>query len=436
MALFNAFPFTNFHELNMDWLIKKVKEIDSAFPEGLVGISKGGTGADTAAGARENLEIAGDTVPFTSAIPGQSISDYVGDIQTTLANLSDALAENLNYKIYRSVTSLPNITAGTATILGCWYAMSPGEILIAPHTDFAPAEIPSSYGVVFMVRAAATNGMVRYFGNRSYEMALVSNVPDGVWRQLRQNSDIVPIESGGTGANNAEDARANLGIDFSGTVLSVCNQGADSAGNVPLKYTDLVNNYESVVDLGLPASGSTISAIWNLLPVNSRMLFPASQTSDAPTDNDGGYIEIVKTSDGGYIVYRSKTNSPGDARMYLGTGGAPSGTWVPLKNVANLVSYTNDMLTEDYSNIMSDGHMVIINIAGSLPALTRNQNYTIMHFPIEYAPRYGTQCFGALAGNKGAVLGASALDAGIVNVWVGNTDLPLQFYRGSIVYYL
>lgn len=335
MALFNNFPWTNFHELNLDWLIRKVKEIDAAFPEGLVGISKGGTGADNAADARTNLEIAGDTIPFESTIPDQSISEYVGIINDNLNDIADEIAENLNYKIYRSVSSLPNITTGTATILNCWYAMSAGEILIAPHTDFAPSEIPSNYGVVFMVRAAATNGMVRYFGNRTYEMPLVSNAPDGIWRQLRQNSDIIPVESGGTGANNAEDARANLGIDFSGTVLSVCNVGADSAGNIPLKSTDLTNNYESVVDLGLPATGSTISAIWNLLPVNSKIVFPATQTSNAPENANDGYIEMIKGNSGGYILYRSNTNTPGDFRMYLDSDNAPTGTWVTIGGGAN-----------------------------------------------------------------------------------------------------
>ena len=29
MGVFNNFPYTNIHELNLDWLIKKVKELDS-----------------------------------------------------------------------------------------------------------------------------------------------------------------------------------------------------------------------------------------------------------------------------------------------------------------------------------------------------------------------------------------------------------------------
>lgn len=325
MALFNNFPWTNFHELNLDWIIKKVKEIDAAFPEGLVGVSKGGTGADNAADARTNLEIAGDTIPFESAIPGQSISEYVGIISDNLANIADELTENLNYKIFRSVSSLPNITAGTATIVSCWYAMSPGEILIAPHTDFAPAEIPSSYGVVFIVRAANTNGMVRYFGNRTYEMPLVSNVPDGVWRQLRQSGDIVPIESGGTGANNAADARTNLGIDFSGTVLSVAGVGADTAGNVPLKLDNLV--YNSISELGL-ASGSTLSAVWTALPNNSLLIANASEISNPPVNNSGS-LEIYKgtSSVPGFIRFHGKESATGDYAMYLNASGAPSGTW-------------------------------------------------------------------------------------------------------------
>ena len=55
MPLYENFPYTNFHELNLDWLVKKVAKLEAAFPEGTVGIPKGGTGADNAAQARQNL---------------------------------------------------------------------------------------------------------------------------------------------------------------------------------------------------------------------------------------------------------------------------------------------------------------------------------------------------------------------------------------------
>lgn len=35
MALFDNFPYANFHEMNLDWIIAKVKELDSEFNETL-----------------------------------------------------------------------------------------------------------------------------------------------------------------------------------------------------------------------------------------------------------------------------------------------------------------------------------------------------------------------------------------------------------------
>ena len=31
MAFWNNFPFTNFHELNLDWIISKVKNLETGF---------------------------------------------------------------------------------------------------------------------------------------------------------------------------------------------------------------------------------------------------------------------------------------------------------------------------------------------------------------------------------------------------------------------
>lgn len=35
MAVLENFPYTNFHEMNLDWIIAKVKELDSEFNETL-----------------------------------------------------------------------------------------------------------------------------------------------------------------------------------------------------------------------------------------------------------------------------------------------------------------------------------------------------------------------------------------------------------------
>ena len=33
MGFFNNFPYTNFHELNTDWIVQVVKKISESYPE-------------------------------------------------------------------------------------------------------------------------------------------------------------------------------------------------------------------------------------------------------------------------------------------------------------------------------------------------------------------------------------------------------------------
>ena len=334
MALFENFPYTNFHELNLDWLIKKVEEIDAAFPAGTVGIEKGGTGADNAADARTNLGIFAMNIP-TSAMDPTTIESR---LQALAADIS-ALDGNIDYRIFRSVTKLGQ-TAGTATLGSCWAAMSTGDILICPPSDFNPAQVPETAGSVVMVRNGGTSGSLRFYGNRTYEMPFVANYPSGEWRQILNSTDVIPISNGGTGGTTAAEALQNLGIDFSGTVLSVAGVGADPTGNVPLKLSDLV--YTSLSTLGL-AVGSTINAVWNALPENSLMMINASDISSPPTVNDGS-LEIYKgtASIPGYILFHGKESSTLNYAMYLTAAGIPSGTWevTPKKLVVRQVTTT------------------------------------------------------------------------------------------------
>ena len=90
MALFNQFPWTNFHELNLDWLLKKVAEMEQAFPEGTIGIPKGGTGATTAEEARANLGVYGINIPLSS-LDSTTIDEAIQDVAGDLDELIDAL---------------------------------------------------------------------------------------------------------------------------------------------------------------------------------------------------------------------------------------------------------------------------------------------------------------------------------------------------------
>lgn len=328
MPLYENFPYTNFHELNLDWLVERVQALEAAFPEGTIGIVKGGTGATTAEGARENLGIIAPNIPIAEG--------STSTIDQELARLEDninSFAADIKYRIFRVVTDL-GLTSGTATLPSCWAAMSIGDILIAPPSEFAPGQIPENSGSVVLVRDAGTSGSLRFYGDRTYEQPFTNNYPSGTWHTLLNETDVIPVSQGGTGASTAAEARQNLGIDFSGTVLSVANVGADTAGNVPLTAADLdvkIKLYTSITDpdIGLP-SGSTVTAVWNALPTNCRVVFPRSEVSNPPEDS-AGVIDICKTgpnSNLGWILYHAQQESVGDYQMYLTSSGVPSDTWV------------------------------------------------------------------------------------------------------------
>lgn len=329
MPLYENFPYTNFHELNLDWLVERVQSLEAAFPEGTIGIPKGGTGADNAAQARENLGIIAPNIPIaegSTSTLDQEISRLEDNINT--------LAGDVKYRILRLVSDL-GLTSGTATLPSCWAAMSIGDILIAPPSEFTPGQVPENSGSVVIVRNAGTSGSLRFYGNRTYEQEFQNNYPTGTWHTVLNDTDIIPVNKGGTGATTAEAARQNLGIDFSGTVLSVAGVGADTAGNVPLKLDNLV--YNSLSELGL-ASGSTLSAVWTAIPNNSLLITSAAEISNPPT-TDAGTLEVYKgdTSVPGFIrVYDKEVNK--DFVMRLTSEGTPSNTWLPAnKNLS--VSY-------------------------------------------------------------------------------------------------
>lgn len=322
MPLYDQFPYTNFHELNLDWLVQKVASLEAAFPEGTIGISKGGTGADNSAQARENLGIIAPNIPLEDG------GNYMMDTAIAdLENSINALSDDLKYRIFRLVSDL-GLTSGTATLSSCWAAMSIGDILIAPPSQFAPGQMPENAGSLIMVRNAGTSGSLRFYGNRTYEKQFSNNYPSGTWNQILNSTDIIPVNKGGTGADNAEAARQNLGIDFSGTVLSVCNVGADTAGNVPLKSNNLTNVFTTVTELGT-STGITIRAAWQLLNNGDMLVARSEEFTNAPSGKSGTIV-IHKNlnGNGGSIHFYGDTRSDGSSIMYLtGSPLAPSGTW-------------------------------------------------------------------------------------------------------------
>lgn len=387
MGLFDNFPWTNFHELNLDWIVKQIKEIQTALPEGLVGVIKGGTGADNPTDARANLGVYAseiDMAPDDSRV----ISLVMGYLEDQI----EAVDGKVHYRIFKTVQDL-NLTPGTVSLASTWTAMSAGDILICPPDELAPGACPESYGTLLLIRSGGNSGSCLFLGaDHQYRMNFVSNYPSGSWEKVYTDSDIVPITNGGTGADNATDAIQNLGIDFSGTVLSVAHVGADLTGNVPLTASDLdvkLKLFTSITDLGLP-SGSTLTAVWNILPANSRIVFPQSEISNPPV-NAAGVIDMCKTGpdhDLGWVFYYGQQDQT--YQMYLNSSGLPSGSWnlLPTKRDNLTLTYVyGETLTSNNSYAYRYGNMVIINLnlhySTGFPIDTWTTIYTITPPPTE-----------------------------------------------------
>lgn len=391
MPLYENFPYTNFHELNLDWLVEKVASLEAAFPEGTIGIPKGGTGATTAEGARENLGIIAPNIPISEGSTStldQEISRLEDNINT--------LAGDVKYRIFRVVTDL-GLTSGTATLPSCWAAMSIGDILIAPPSEFAPGQVPENSGSVVLVRDAGASGSLRFYGTRTYEQPFTNNYPSGTWNQILNNTDVIPVNKGGTGATNAEQARQNLGIDFSGTVLSVAGIGADTSGNVPLKLENLV--YNSLSELGL-ASGSTLSAVWTAMPDNSLLIANASDISNPPV-SAAGSLEVYKGTSTvpGFIRFHGKESSTGDYAMYLTAAGIPSGTWEEVgADTVETINLTSQCTfpkgTPAHAYVLKTGKMVQVFYQG--PSTTYTTGDTLMTLPISLDSAITDQVFAPL----------------------------------------
>lgn len=375
MALFNNFPWTNFHELNLDWIVQQVKEIHASFPEGLIGIPKGGTGADNAEDARANLGIIAPNIPMAeggTTTLDQEISRLEDNINT--------LADDVKYRIFRLVADL-GLTSGTATLSSCWAAMSIGDILIAPPSEFTSEQVPENTGSVVLVRTGGTSGSLRFYGSRTYEQQFVNNYPSGIWNLIVNNTDIIPLNRGGTGASTAEQARQNLGIDFSGTVLSVAGVGADTAGNVPLKLDNLV--YNTLSELGL-ASGSTLAAVWTALPNNSLLIANAADIADPPS-NQPGTLEIYKgTSDiPGFIRFYSKVDTYNDYAMYMTAAGDPTGVWKEIINTNYTTAQCSTSFSASLNQLVKWGPFVILKLRLTKTTTTNNN---VANIPEGYRP--------------------------------------------------
>ena len=159
----------------------------------------------------------GAQVNTITGVKGNAESSYrTGNVNLTAANLG----LNLDFDIYNTVADL-GLTAGSATILAAFNAMSTNTILICSGGEFASGEVPTSYGTVEIVKPSnAARSYVRFYGKatsdhdwRMYLGATTyngnnSDSPTGYWHP--EFTSFV----GGRGAAGSAARGTSLSITF------------------------------------------------------------------------------------------------------------------------------------------------------------------------------------------------------------------------------
>lgn len=322
MPFFNRFPYTNFHELNLDWILKKINEIAGTALIKTVN----GKSADDAG----NVEITSLDVPGTVRSVNNYNPDSVGNVDlgyivNTVNNIAPSSNGNVNVGTVKQVNgndpdAYGNVIAGTVRSIN--------------------TKQPDSNGMVALYAGDIRNGVV----------SVNNTTPD-------ENGNInLPTVAGVTSVNNiGADASGNvsLGIaDIPNSVRTV-NGVSPSNGNVALTPANIgavatsdveYKIYNSVTDLGLTSGSATIEDAWTALTALSILICPATDFANAELPGSYvGIVQIIKTSSTeGNIYFLAKLSTVGDYRMFLNESNIPDGTW-------NHIVLNNFLIAEDVS---------------------------------------------------------------------------------------
>ena len=291
MAFFNRFPYTNFHELNLDWILERLNEITGA---NLVK-SVNNVQADSAGNISiTDADIPGGVKTVNSQTPDSDGNVDVGTVRSICGYTPDSVGDIVAVRSvsYRSPDSVGNIM---------------GVLTVNSST-------PDSNGNVDV-------GTVKSVNSTSPDSA--GNVNVGTVKSVNNTTPdsagnvSLPTVSGVTSVNN-------IGADGDGNVqLSASNVGAVPVGNLKYKI------FKTVSDLSLP-TGTTLATIWSTLGDHEIIICPASDLLSGQTPTANGMLTVCKDSaldSTGYIEFHGQEFSDADYRMFLDGNGDPTGTW-------------------------------------------------------------------------------------------------------------
>lgn len=307
MAFFNRFPYTNFHELNLDWILERIKEIAG---ETLVKMVNG-----ISADSSGNISLSGADIPGIIRTVNNQSGDSDGNVNVGTVKMVNNILPS----------STGNVNVGTVRYVCGISPSSNGNVPLG--VDDIPGAIKT------VNNTYPTNG----------------------------NVDVGTVKSVN---NSLPDLNGNVNLPSVSGVTSVNGVGADAQGNIQLAPYDIgavstnnvkYNIYKSLSDIGLTPGNVSMSDAYSTLPINSILICASSEFESASKPVSGsGTIVIVKNINNGYITFIGNSKELGVYKQYANNN-TPDGVWLldigeAVVLLDNNTGITNGTLAQSIAN--------------------------------------------------------------------------------------
>lgn len=303
----NEYPYTNIHEINLDWVIKNVEEIRALVDKYIINY--------------EQITFA-DPIEWNYLTPyemhtivlDQAYNAYLSkqDVPAyTQLNDSDywlKIGDFFRY-IEKALSNLAYNEGDSATATRLY---DTGDLLINNQTLYK-AVVDIAIGTQFIV-------------DTNIRQVTVEELLQDLQASINTNSDNI--------AANAENIARNA--------ENIATNAENITANTTAINLRKMQNYTSVADLGLSAGNVTVLDVWNAMPNNSFIYSNANQFTSSAVPSTNGSVFIMKMEAWrGRIEYYGTQVGTGEYRMYLtGSGGTPTGTWIVVSGHNAFTSIT------------------------------------------------------------------------------------------------